>query len=98
MWVLGLVLLATMEGLLLPEGQVGNARFRVPLEPFLALLAAGGLLASTSVHDGPAPAGTGLERRVVLPRWSPKPGVRSQKTVSEDRMRDSGAAIRTPEF
>jgi len=52
--ILALVSLATIASLLLPVGQVGNARFRVPMEPFLALLAAGGVLASTSVHDGPA--------------------------------------------
>lgn len=39
--VLAVVLVVSIVSLLLPVGQVGNARFRVPIEPFLAVLAAG---------------------------------------------------------
>ncbi|MCJ7708157.1 MAG: glycosyltransferase family 39 protein, partial [Anaerolineales bacterium] len=60
--ILALVSLATIASLLLPVGQVGNARFRVPMEPFLALLAAGGILASGSSPESLPPTGTGLER------------------------------------
>jgi hypothetical protein len=94
--ILALVSLATIASLLLPVGQVGNARFRVPMEPFLALLAAGGVLASGSIPESLAATGTGLERRGGWASGARRQdsAVRSQKT--ELRRWNSGVGIPTP--
>jgi hypothetical protein len=41
--IVALVILVTLAALLFPVGAVGNARFRVPMEPFLSILAGAGL-------------------------------------------------------
>ena len=55
--VIALALVVTLAALLLPVGVVGNARFRVPMEPFLAILAGAGVVRPyASARPGPATA------------------------------------------